>query len=186
VRTSKAEKEKTHERIVEIASRQIREQGLDGPAVAEVMEAAGLTHGGFYKHFGSRDDLIAEATEEALAASERQVHVLTDGVRDPLTAFVDWYLSGGHRDAPGAGCAVAVLGDDARRADERVRSAYGAQVERYVEHLERFLGGGEDGRQRAIVALSALVGAITLARAVDDEALVDEITTAVRAALRTA
>jgi AcrR family transcriptional regulator len=94
------------ERILDVASERIREQGLDEPGVAEIMQAAGLTHGGFYKHFESRDDLIAQATETALAASDRHVHELTDQAQDTLAAFVDWYLSAEHRDDPGAGCAV--------------------------------------------------------------------------------
>jgi TetR/AcrR family transcriptional regulator, transcriptional repressor for nem operon len=179
VRQSRQEKAKTHERIVDVASERIREQGLDGPGVAEIMEAAGLTHGGFYKHFGSRDDLIAEATENALADSDRHVHELTDHAQDPLAAFVDWYLSAEHRDDPGSGCAVAALGDDVRRGDERLRSAYRQQLQRYLEHVERFLGGGEEARQRAILAVSALAGAIVLSRAVDDQALSDEILSAV-------
>jgi TetR/AcrR family transcriptional repressor of nem operon len=184
VRKSTEEKAKTHERIVELASRRIREQGLEGPGVAEIMKAAGLTHGGFYKHFGSRDDLIAEATENAVAASDRHVHKLTDDAKDPLAAFVDWYVSAQHRDDPGAGCAVAALGGDAGRADERVRATYRAQVERYLEDVERFLGGGDDARQRAIVAVSALVGAVVLSRAVDDAALSEEFLDTVREALR--
>jgi TetR/AcrR family transcriptional regulator, transcriptional repressor for nem operon len=184
MRQSREEKAKTHERIVETASRQIREQGLDGPGVAEIMQAAGLTHGGFYKHFGSRDDLIAEATENALAASDRYVHELTDDAEDPLAAFVDWYLSAEHRDGPGHGCAVAALGGDVRRGDERVRTAYREKVERYLDDVERFLGGGEHARRRAVLALSSLVGAVVLARAVDDEALSDEISSAVSEGVR--
>src|SRR5262245_11142979 len=179
MRRSRAEKAKTHERIVELASERIREQGLERPAVAEIMEAAGLTHGGFYKHFESRDELIAEATETALARSDRHLHALTDNAQDPLAAFVDWYLSGEHRDNPGAGCAIAALGDDVSRGDKRLRNAYRRQVERYLDNLERFLGGGQDARRRAILALSALVGAVTLSRAVDDQALADEISNAV-------
>ena len=180
MRQSRAEKAKTHERIVEVASERIRTQGLDGPGVAEIMQAAGLTHGGFYKHFESRDDLVAEATESALAASDRRVHELTDDAEDPLAAFADWYLSAKHREDPGAGCAVPTLGDDVRRGDERLRAAYRQQVERYIEHFERFLGGGADARRRAILAVSALVGAVVVARAVDDDALSDEILSAVR------
>jgi TetR/AcrR family transcriptional repressor of nem operon len=107
------------------------------------------------------------------------VHELTDDATDPLAAFVDWYLSAQHRDEPGAGCAVAALGGDVRCGDERLRSAYRRQVERYFESVERFLGGGQDARERAILALSALVGAVVLERAVDDEALSDEIASAV-------
>lgn len=180
MRKSTEEKARTHERIVEVASRRIREQGLEAPAVAEIMKAAGLTHGGFYKHFQSRDDLIADATEHALARSDEYVHGLTDDADDPLAAFADWYLSAEHRDEPGAGCAVAALGGDVGRGQQRVRSAYGRQVERYLQNVGRFLGRRKDARQRAIVAVSALVGAVVLSRAVADEALSEEIATAVR------
>jgi TetR/AcrR family transcriptional regulator, transcriptional repressor for nem operon len=183
MRQSREEKAKTHERILEIASRRIRDAGLEGPSVAELMQAAGLTHGGFYKHFGSRDDLIAEAAERAFADSERAVLELTDEAEDPLGALIDWYVSTRHRDDAAAGCPVVALSGDARRGDERVRAAYRRQVERYVATLERLMGGGEDARRRATVALSTLVGAVVLARAVDDEALSDEILRDVRDAL---
>jgi TetR/AcrR family transcriptional regulator, transcriptional repressor for nem operon len=184
MRQSREEKARTHERIVEIASQRIREAGIEGPAVAEIMQAAGLTHGGFYKHFGSRDDLVAEAADRAFADGERSFHEVTAGAPDPLAAFVDWYVSADHRDDPAAGCPVVALGDDVRRCDDRVRAAYRRQVERYLAELERLLGGGEDARRRATVALSTLVGSIMLARAVDHEELSDEILRDVRAALR--
>jgi TetR/AcrR family transcriptional regulator, transcriptional repressor for nem operon len=184
MRQSREEKAKTHERILEVASERIREQGLEGPGVAEIMQAAGLTHGGFYKHFGSRDELIAEATENALADSDRHLHELTDQAQGSLAAFVDWYLSAEHRDDPGTGCSVAALGDDVRRGDERLRTAYRQQLQRYVEHAEHLLGGGEDARRRAILAVSALAGAIVLSRAVDDEALSDEILSAVNKGIK--
>jgi TetR/AcrR family transcriptional regulator, transcriptional repressor for nem operon len=179
VRRSRAEKAKTHERIVEVASERIREQGLDRPAVAEIMEAAGLTHGGFYKHFGSRGGRSAAATERAVAKSDRHLHELTDDAQDPLAAFVDWYLSTEHRDDPAGGCVVAALGGDAGRGEGRVRAAYRRQLERYLDNVERFLGGGHGARQDAILTVSALVGAVVLSRAVDDQALSDEILTAV-------
>jgi TetR/AcrR family transcriptional repressor of nem operon len=175
MRQSREEKARTHERIVDIASERIREAGTETPGVAEIMQAAGLTHGGFYKHFGSRDELIAEAAERAFADGSRNIHDVTDDAGDPLAAMVDWYVSPGHRDDPGTGCPVAALADDARRADDRVRAGYTRQVERYLEHLERFFGGGEDARRRATVALSTLVGSIVVARAVDDAALSNEI-----------
>ena len=157
---------------------------MDRPGVAEIMQAAGLTHGGFYKHFGSRDDLIAEAAEHAYDAADRKVHELTDDAEDPLAAFVDWYLSAEHRDDPATVCPVAALGDDVSRGDERLRTAYRQQVERYLANLERFLGDGEDARRRATVALSTLVGSIVLARALDDETLSAEILENVRRAMR--
>jgi TetR/AcrR family transcriptional regulator, transcriptional repressor for nem operon len=184
MRQSREEKAKTHDRIVRIASARIREAGIESPGVAEIMQAAGLTHGGFYKHFGSRDDLIAEAADRAFADGERSVREVTQGAQEPLAAFVDWYVSTQHRDNPATGCPVAALGDDVSRGDDRVRAAYREQVERYLANLERLLGGGEDARRRATVALSTLVGSIVLARAIDDEALSDEILRDVREALK--
>jgi TetR/AcrR family transcriptional repressor of nem operon len=184
MRQSREEKAKTHHRIVDIASARIRERGIEGPGVAEIMQAAGLTHGGFYKHFGSRDDLVAEAADRAFADAERAVREVTDDAPDPLGAFVDWYVSARHRDDAATGCPVAALGPGVRRGDERVRAAYRRQVERYLANLERLLGGGEDARRRATVALTMLVGSIVLARAVDDDELSEEILRDVRAALK--
>jgi len=179
---SQKDKEKTHAAIVEIAAQKMRESGTEGPGVAEIMKAAGLTHGGFYKHFDSREDLVAEAVEEAVAQSRDGFTEVTDGAADPLAAFVDWYLSPAHRDDPGAGCAVVALGADAARADERVRSTYSGQVQRYIAQMEELLGGeGEDRRRRAIAAVSEMVGAVLIARAVGDEDLSEEILTAARA-----
>ena len=118
-----------------------------------------------------------------MAAADKHVRELTDDAQDPLAAFADWYLSPEHRDHPAVGCAVPTLGDDIRRGDDRLRTAYRQQVERYIAHVERFLGGGEDARPRAIRAMSTLVGALVLARAVDDDDLSDEILSTVRAAM---
>jgi TetR/AcrR family transcriptional repressor of nem operon len=180
---SRDEKAKNHERIVEIASARIRESGTETPGVAEIMKAAGLTHGGFYKHFSSRDDLIAEAADRTFADGNQAMESVTEGAEDPLGAFVEWYASAEHRDNPATGCGVVALGTDVPRGDDRVRAAYRQQVRRYLAHLERLLGGDEEARQRATVALSTLVGAVLLARAVDDEALSDEILRDVRAAV---
>ena len=177
---SKDDKAASHDRIVQIAAARLRESGTAAPGVAEIMRAAGLTHGGFYKHFTSRDDLVAEAVDRAFADSEQTIERLTEGAEDPLAAFVDWYASAPHRDDPAAGCAVVALGADAARSDEHVRNAYTEQVKRYIAHLERLLGDGEDARRGAIASVSALVGSLLIARAVDDEALSDEILRDVR------
>jgi TetR/AcrR family transcriptional repressor of nem operon len=184
MRQSREEKARTHDRIVEIASARIREAGIEGPGVAEVMQAAGLTHGGFYKHFGSRDDLIAEAAARAFADGDRAIHELTDGADDPLAAYVDWYVSAEHRDNPAKGCAVVALSGDIHHGDERVRGAYHRQVEEYLATLERLVGGGEDARRRATVALSTLIGSVALARALGKDPLSDEILRDVREALK--
>ncbi len=186
---SREDKTQSHERIVDIAARRIREDGTATPGVAEIMSAAGLTHGGFYKHFGSRDDLIAEATERTFAQSSRAMAEVTDGADDPYAAFVDWYVSAEHRDHPGTGCGVVALGADAGHGEERIRTAYTAQVRRYLAHLAQLSGdaspdGDEEARRRAAVTLSTLVGAVLVARAVNDPELSDEILGDVRAALK--
>jgi TetR/AcrR family transcriptional repressor of nem operon len=180
---SQDQKAENHDRIVDVAARQIRRQGTEAPSVAEIMSAAGLTHGGFYKHFESRDDLVAEAADRALTDSAAAAAAVTEGAADPLAAFVDWYVSADHRDNPADGCAVVALGGDAPRAERRVRAAYRQQVERYLAHLEEMLGGEVDVRRRAVVALTTMVGAVLVARAVDDEALSDEILRDVREAV---
>src|SRR5690348_3114780 len=162
---SREDKARSHERIVEIAAARLRESGTAGPGVAELMKEAGLTHGGFYKHFGSRDDLVADAADP----------------RDALETFVDWYASPEHRDSPAAGCAVVAFGADAPRADRRVRTAYTGQVERYLTHLETLLGD----RERAAAALSTLVGAVLVARGIGPGELSDEILAAARETVRT-
>jgi TetR/AcrR family transcriptional regulator, transcriptional repressor for nem operon len=184
MRQSAEEKARTHARIVEIASARIREEGLEGPGVAEIMQAAGLTHGGFYKHFGSRDDLIAEAADHAFAYGTRTLDKYAHDERDPLAAWVDWYLSTEHRDDPATGCPVAALIGDVNRGNDHVRDGYDALVERYIDVLEGMHGGGDDARRRAIIAVSTLVGSLVLARATDDDTLSREILRAAREVLR--
>jgi TetR/AcrR family transcriptional repressor of nem operon len=181
---SRDDKARNHDRIVEIASARIREAGTATPGVAEIMRAAGLTHGGFYKHFDSRDELVAEAVDRTFADSERAIAAVTEGAEDPLAAFVDWYASAEHRDNPATGCGVVALSADVSRGEDRIRLAYREQIQRYLAHLEELLGGGPEARRRATVALSALVGAVLVARAVDDPALSDEILRDVRAAVK--
>ena len=178
---SQEEKAENHRKIVEVAAARMRESGTDGPGVAEIMKEAGLTHGGFYKHFDSRDDLVAEAVEAAIEQGREGFEAATADAEDPLAAFVDWYLSPDHRDDPASGCAVVALGSDAARSDPRVRAAYRGQVERYLSHMEELLGGGEDARRRAIGAVTSMVGAMLIARAVDDEELSEEILREARA-----
>ncbi len=178
---SQSDKEKNHQRIVEIAARKIRESGIDGPGVAEIMKEAGLTHGGFYKHFDSRDDLVAEAVEEAIEQGGADLSAAVEGADDPLAAFVDEYVSEKHRDDPGSGCAVVAIGADAARADPRVRATYRAQVAKYIDYMEGLMGEGEGARREAIAAVTSMVGAVLISRAIDDPELSAEILAAVRA-----
>jgi TetR/AcrR family transcriptional repressor of nem operon len=176
-------KAKNHRRIVDIAARRIRESGTDGPGVAEIMSEAGLTHGGFYKHFDSRDDLVAEALDAAIEQGLDGFREATADAEDPLAALVDWYLSTDHREDPGAGCPVVALGADVARSGDRVRAAYRGQVERYIADTESLLPDGEDTRRRAIAAVSSMVGALLISRAIDDKDLAEEILREVRASV---
>ena len=179
---SQDEKQASHERIVDVATARILEAGTEAPGVAEIMQAAGLTHGGFYKHFGSRDELIREAAARAFDAAEGRTAAALEDAEDPVAAFADFYLSAEHRDGPANGCAIAGLGPDAARGDARIRAMYAAGVEGYLARLEGLLGS----REEAVVALASLVGALQLARAIDDEELSGEILSGVRERLKAA
>jgi TetR/AcrR family transcriptional repressor of nem operon len=185
MRHSEEDKRRSHERIVEAAARRIRESGTDGPGVAEIMADAGMTHGGFYKHFGSRDELIAEAAERACADGSARLADAMDQAADPIAALITAYLATDHRDDPATGCAVAALGGDVARPGNAARVAYTAQVRSYIARLQSLLdqegvGDPDDRRERAIATMSTLVGTLIISRAVDDPELADEVLRASR------
>lgn len=178
---SRAEKAETHQRIVTLASKRFREKGLAGISIADLMKEAGLTVGGFYKHFSSRDDLVAEAMRSALGAWKRKLDAAASG-GPPVTyeSLVDEYLSEAHRDHPGTGCPVSALAADIARTDKRTRALITRDFQQNTELLAnsiREAGEGNEGaaRSRAIMAYCGLVGAITMARAVSDKQLSGEI-----------
>jgi TetR/AcrR family transcriptional repressor of nem operon len=182
VGSSQADKAASHERIVKAASRRIRRDGVDNVGVAELMKQAGLTHGGFYRHFESRDDLVAEAIAEALAQGSQRVQASAKpSGPSALAAVVDGYLSRLHRDKPETGCAVAALPTDVARCGARARAAYSRQVRAYLELLTELTPDRDPDQAHLILA--ALVGALLLARAVDDRGLSDEILDRVARAL---
>lgn len=184
MRRSREDKAASHERIVNAAAARIRESGTDQPGVAEIMGAAGLTHGGFYKHFDSREELIAEAVERALTENEPTVAQMVEDASDPLAWFADWYVSTAHRDDPATGCGVVALGTDVRRVGGAAQEAYRAQVDRYLHLLQSLLeGDDEDNRQRASVTLSAMVGAVMIARALGPTPRSDQLLWDVREAV---
>jgi TetR/AcrR family transcriptional repressor of nem operon len=175
---SQAQKEKTHKRIVAIASKRFREKGLAGFGIAELMKEAGLTVGGFYKHFDSRDELVAEAVNAAFGIWQRQKEAAeSSGQPFSFAKLVDDYLSDVHRKNPGAGCAFSALAPEIARSNKRTRALTSEQVEKDLELIVGLLPGKDKhaARSRAILTFSALVGAMTLARAVSDEALSHEI-----------
>lgn len=174
VGSSQADKAASHERIVKAASRRIRRDGVDNVGVAELMNQAGLTHGGFYRHFESRDDLVAEAIAEALAQGSQRVQASAKlSGPSALAAIVDGYLSRLHRDKPETGCAVAALPTDVARCGPRARAAYSRQVRAYLELLTDLTPDRDPDQAHLILA--SVVGALLLARAVDDRGLSDEI-----------
>jgi TetR/AcrR family transcriptional repressor of nem operon len=184
---SKAQKTRTHKRIVSIASKRFREKGLAGLGIAELMKEAGLTVGGFYKHFGSRDDLVAEAVNTAFGGWQRRLDAAKSGGPSvSLEKLIDEYLSETHRDNPGSGCAFSALAPEIARSDKRTRSLTSEQVRSDVQLIATLLPGVDKraARSRAILTLSALVGAMSLARAVSDEALSREILETVGALLK--
>ena len=174
---SRANKRQHHEQIVGLAASRFREDGVDRVGVADVMHDAGLTHGGFYRHFESRDELVAEAVERALHDGGEAMAAVADSPHDPLAAVIDAYLSVAHRDGLATSCAVTTLAADVARSNPRARAAYTGQVGVYIEMLVRLLPAGTGDRRRAtaITALSTLVGAVSMARAVNDEGLSREI-----------
>ena len=185
MRHSKDEKAASHERIVNAAAARIRESGTDQPGVAEIMRAAGLTHGGFYKHFDSREELIEEAVERALTDNQKTVAQMVYEADDPLAAFADSYVSTAHRDDPAHGCGVVALGADVMRVGGVAQDAYRAQVDRYLAYLQSLLDGDDDDRRKqANVTLSAMVGAVMIARALGPTPRSDELLRDVRDAVR--
>jgi TetR/AcrR family transcriptional repressor of nem operon len=175
---SKAQKAKTHERIVKLASKRFREVGLAGIGIAELMKEAGLTVGGFYKHFDSRDDLVAEAVSSAFGGWKRRVEAAkSGGAPVSYEKLIDEYLNEAHRDNPGTGCAFSALAPEIAHSDKRTRALTSEQVRNDIQLIATLLPGRDKrtARSRAILIFSALVGAMSLARAVSNEALSREI-----------
>ncbi|MEG1328865.1 MAG: TetR/AcrR family transcriptional regulator [Janthinobacterium sp.] len=170
-----------HQRILTQAARLFREKGYDGVSVGQIMQATGLTHGPFYNHFASKEALMAEST---LHGSEHSRVALDAATISPeaMRQYVRDYVSAAHRDAPGHGCLLAALAGDARK-QPAVRPAFTVHLKSIIGKLAaHFPWRKKRGhRQEAIVMLSAMVGAVALARAVDDAALSDEILAAVSA-----
>lgn len=183
MKVTKAQAQANRAHVVETASQLFRERGFDGVGVADLMAAAGFTHGGFYKHFGSKADLMAESTACGLA----QTTALSAGV-DART-FVQHYLSREHRDRRATGCTMAALGGDAARQPDAVRHSFAQGIENLVATLGQQSGelapaDAARARARMLDVLANAVGALVMSRACpDDAALADEILAASREAI---
>ena len=185
MRRSREDVRKTREALVEVASRLIRERGIAGTSVADVMGAAGMTAGGFYRHFESKEALVAEALDAAAAGTRATLDRAAAAAPDSaFSARAEQYLSEAHRAHPERGCPLAALATEVAREPRQVRRAFGAALERAVETIARDVRAPE-GRQRAAAlrAIATMVGAVALARALPEGALSDELLVAVREAL---
>ena len=171
MKVSKEQAAASRERILDAGTRLVRERGFDGIGVADLMREAGLTHGGFYGHFASKEELMAKACERALAKSAAKWEALhaRDG-RRALTAMADSYLTTRHRDNPGAGCIVAAVGEEAARHGPPVRHAFTQGVTSLVDILARVMPGRTrtGRRDKALATFASMVGAIRGLRCVHD------------------
>jgi TetR/AcrR family transcriptional repressor of nem operon len=174
-----AAKEASHERIVSAAARAIRRSGFDGTGVADIMKEAGLTHGGFYAHFASREAMLAEATNRACAESAAAVAGVVASVApgQALASMLRAYLSPEHLKQIELGCPLAALGSETARQPPDVRRATTRHIKEMVDLFARQSPdwGQSDAHERALVTLATMVGTLVLARAVDDPALSDAL-----------
>ena len=185
MRYPKEHKSRTHRRIVETAARAFRANGIGGVGVADLMAEAGLTHGGFYAHFKSKDALVAEACRQALDATTETLDFRARGAPpgEGLRTVVRTYLSRSHRDDAARGCVMASLAGDIARAAPETRHAVTEALGRLVAVIARQMPAEDEPTRmgRALAVAASLVGAMALARAVDDDALSDTILEATRA-----
>jgi TetR/AcrR family transcriptional regulator, transcriptional repressor for nem operon len=179
MRYSKEHKQETHDRIVRKASVRLREKGAHGIGVADLMKEAGLTHGGFYAHFDSREALVIEAFNYAMGrANERWRKLAEQTPPDKRFAtIVESYLTTIHRDDPGHGCAVPTLGPEIAREGPKARRAFAARLDDMIEMIADQLPEmpRKAARQQAIAALSTMVGALVLSRVAGSGEFSEEI-----------
>lgn len=167
MRYSKEHKAETHARIVKKASVRLRERGAHGIGVADLMKEAGLTHGGFYAHFDSREALVVEAFDYAMDRSitRRRQQIAELPSEQRLPHLVDTYLSPQHRDNPGHGCAMPALGAEIARESPKTRRAFAAKLDDMLDMMaEQFPGDPDAARKQAIAALATMMGSILMAR----------------------
>ncbi|ETR77048.1 TetR family transcriptional regulator [Afipia sp. P52-10] len=175
MRYGKDHKEETHKRVVEAAARRFRKDGIGSTGVVDLMADAGLTHGGFYAHFASKETLVKEALVAASIKSRAHLQMQIDEARatgrDPLEAIVRSYLTIGHRDRPERGCCVAALGSEIARHPRKTREAFTEGLEKTFGIIAGTLPDRVPNRkERACAIFSILVGALQISRAISDSA----------------
>jgi TetR/AcrR family transcriptional repressor of nem operon len=178
MRVSREKAAEHRDRIIDAAGALFRAKGFGGIGVADIMKAADLTHGGFYGHFASKDDLVAQASRRTMArAAANWTRLVGAAPEKPYAALLKHYLSPKHRDDPGQGCAFAALGNDAARSSKIVREAFAEGLAPLLDILAQSIPGKSKAarRRKAVAAMATLVGALTLARAVEGTPLSDEM-----------
>jgi len=171
MKKSKIEAAETRRRIVKTAAAEFRRKGINGAGVNDVMAAAGLTHGGFYRHFDSKDELVAAACAAAIDSAEATNQCPALG-KDGLEAILADYLSTDHRDNPSEGCVLAGLGSELARSDDKTRAAATAGFLKLVDAFaQQYRMKPQAAKARALVTASAIIGAITMSRIVTDPKL---------------
>jgi len=185
MRYSREHKLETHARIVKRASVRLREKGAHGVGVADLMKDAGLTHGGFYAHFDSREALVIEAFAYAMDRSTERWRKLAEQTppQKRLAAIVDSYLTKVHRDDPGHGCAVPALGAEIARESPKTRKAFAAKLEQMIETLAEQVPDlpRKAARKQAMAMVATMMGTLVLSRIAGNGDFSDEILAAGRA-----
>jgi len=171
---SRDQAEKNRQTVINVASQLFCEHGFDGIGLKDLMKAAGLTQGAFYKQFTSKDDLAAQASKRALESASRRWSAAADAnPQNPLGEVIAFYLSMEHRAERMDGCPVVALGSDAARQGADVKASFEAGIREYLEMVGNWVGeaGGEEPGRKAMAIVSTMVGALLLSRTVNDERL---------------
>ncbi len=187
MRYSKEHKLETHARIVKKAAVRLRERGAHGIGVADLMKEAGLTHGGFYAHFDSREALVIEAFVDTMDRSTERWRKLAEQAppEKRFAAIVDGYLTAVHRDDPGHGCVVPTLGAEIARESPKTRKAFAAKLEQMIDVIAEQVPEvpRKAARKQAMAALATMMGTLVMARIAGNGEVSDEILSAGREAV---
>jgi TetR/AcrR family transcriptional repressor of nem operon len=177
MRVSRAQAEENRETVINVASRLFREHGFDGIGLKDLMKGAGLTQGGFYKQFSSKDDLAALASRRAMESATRRWSDAATNNADPLEAVMKFYLSSDHRGERAEGCPLVALGSDAARQSEEVRRPFADGIRAHFEVLDELMDNAKSSNPsgKTMAILSLMVGAVTLSRIMEDEDLSQSI-----------
>ncbi|MDE1179367.1 TetR/AcrR family transcriptional regulator [Paraburkholderia sp.] len=189
MRKSRAETAETRQRIVEVAAHAFRAKGIQATGLADVMADAGLSHGGFYRHFDSKDQLVAEACATAVSGMIGSLEASSGGDNgvEGLKAVIDTYLSLEHRDGWASGCPLAGMGSELVRADEQTRNVASRGFDELVQVLEKRIEDrpGRAVQSDAVFAVAAMIGAVTISRIITDPDASAAVLKAVRDHLQT-